>query len=74
NQLLNDTVRLRQSSMNRAQAIAEFTLYDDDPLGVSRELDELLAVSPEDIRTATAEYINTENRALLDVVPAAHKG
>jgi predicted Zn-dependent peptidase len=73
NQLLNDTVRMRQSSMNRAQAVAEFTLYDGDPQGANRELDELLAISPDDIRKAVDEYLNTENRALLDVVPAAHK-
>lgn len=70
NQLLNDTVRMRQSSMNRAQAIAEFTLYDGDPTGVNRELEELLAITPDEIRSAVAEYLETENRALLDVVPA----
>src|SRR3954447_5399 len=31
NQLINDAVRMRQSSMSRAQAIAEFTLYDGEP-------------------------------------------
>ena len=31
NQLLNDSVRLRQSSMARAQQIAEYALYDGDP-------------------------------------------
>lgn len=72
NQLLNDTVRMRQSSMNRAQAIAEFTLYDGEPNGVNTELDELLAISPDQIRQSVAEFLNTDNRALLDVVPAGH--
>ena len=31
NQLVNDAVRMRQSSMSRAQQIAEFALYDGDP-------------------------------------------
>ncbi|HEV7701166.1 MAG TPA: pitrilysin family protein [Pyrinomonadaceae bacterium] len=70
NQLVNDAVRLRQSSMARAQAIAEFALYDGDPTLVNRELEELLAVKPEHIRNAVGTYLNTENRALLDVVPA----
>ncbi len=70
NQLLNDTVRQRQSSMSRAQQIAEFALYDGDPTLINTELDELLSVTAEQIRMAAAHYLNTDNRALLDVVPA----
>lgn len=68
NQLINDTIRVRQSSMARAQQIAEYTLYDGRPEIANSELDELLAISGEQIRNAVAEYLNTENRALLDVV------
>ncbi|HSI89051.1 MAG TPA: pitrilysin family protein [Pyrinomonadaceae bacterium] len=71
NQLINDTVRVRQSSMNRAQQIAEFALYDGDPDLVNSELDELLAIRPEQIRKVVSEYLDTDNRVLLDVVPAA---
>ncbi|MFL6375607.1 MAG: M16 family metallopeptidase, partial [Pyrinomonadaceae bacterium] len=70
NQLINDAVRMRQSSMSRAQAIAEFALYDGDPDLANHELEELLAVTPEQIRHAVGTFLNTENRALLDVVPA----
>ncbi|MEP7075551.1 MAG: pitrilysin family protein [Acidobacteriota bacterium] len=70
NQLINDSVRMRQSSMSRAQHIAEFALYDGDPTIVNTELDELLQISPDQIRSAVDHYLNTENRALLDVVPA----
>jgi len=70
NQLVNDTVRMRQSSLSRAQQIAEFTLYDGDPLLVNSELGELLAVKADQVRLAAAHYLNTDNRALLDVVPA----
>jgi len=69
NQLLNDVIRMRQSSMARAQHIAEFTLYDGNPELVNSELDELLKITPEQIKTAVTEFLNTENRALLDVVP-----
>jgi predicted Zn-dependent peptidase len=69
NQLLNDVVRMRQSSMTRAQHIAEFTLYDGNPELVNSELDELLQITPDQIKAVVAEYLNTENRALLDVVP-----
>jgi zinc protease len=70
NQLVNDAVRMRQSAMNRAQTIAEYTLYDGEPELVNSELEELLAVTPDQIRRTAAEYLNTENRSLLDVVPA----
>ncbi len=70
NQLINDAVRMRQSSMTRAQAIAEFALYDGDAHLINTELEELLAVTAEQIRYAVGTYLNTENRALLDVVPA----
>lgn len=68
NQLINDTVRVRQSSMARAQQLAEHALYDGDPELINSELDELLAVSADQIREAVAKYLDTENRALLDVV------
>ncbi len=70
NQLVNDAVRMRQSSMSRAQSIAEFALYDGDPTLINSDLDELLAVTAEQIRHAVGVYLNTDNRALLDVVPA----
>ncbi len=72
NQLVNDSVRMRQSSMSRAQQIAEFALYDGDPTLINSQLEELLAVTGDQIRHAVGVYLNTENRALLDVVPAAN--
>ncbi|HEX6125574.1 MAG TPA: pitrilysin family protein [Pyrinomonadaceae bacterium] len=70
NQLINDAVRMRQSSMSRAQHIAEYALYDGDPSLINAELDDLLSVTPEQIRNAVQNYLNTDNRALLDIVPA----
>ena len=56
--------------MSRAQQLAEYALYDGDPTLINTELDELLSVTAEQIRMAAAHYLNTDNRALLDVVPA----
>jgi len=70
NNLLNDTVRSRQSSLSRAQSIAEFTLYDGNPELVNAELDELLKITPAQIKEAVNKHLNTENRVLLDIVPA----
>ncbi len=68
NQLINDTVRVHQSSMARAQQIAEFALYDGRPELINTELDELLAIDAGQIRDAVAKFLDTENRTLLDVV------
>ncbi len=71
NSLCNDAVRGRQSTMYRAQRLAEFALYDSDPRLVDSELDHYLNVTPEDIRSAVARHVDVENRVVLDIVPAA---
>ena len=74
NNLINDEVRARQSSLSRAMQIAEYTLYDNDPTLINSELDTLLNITPEQIKTAVNKYLNTENRTLLDIVPAGKGG
>ncbi len=74
NNLLNDSVRSRQSSLFRAQQIAEYALYDNDPTLFNTELDRYLNVSAEQILDATARYLNTDNRVVLDIVPAQAAG
>ena len=71
NSLCNDFVRGRQSTMYRAQRLAEFALYDSDPRLIDSELDHYLSITAEDIRDAVARYVNVENRVVLDIVPAA---
>jgi zinc protease len=71
NSLSNDAVRGRQSTMYRAQRLAEFALYDSNPRLVDAELDHYLSVSAEDIRAAVARYLDVENRVVLDIVPSA---
>jgi zinc protease len=71
NQLINDEIRQRQSSISRAKQIAEYALYDDDPELVNTELENYLQVTAEEIKSAVHKYLNTENRSELDVVPAA---
>ena len=71
NQLINDAVRMRQSSMSRAQQIAEYALYDSDATLINSDLDDLLAVTPQQIRSSVDKFLNTDNRALLEIVPAS---
>ena len=71
NQLINSAVRSRQSSLSRAQAIAEYALYDGDPTLINSDLETKLKITPDQIKAAVNKYLNTDNRTLLDVVPAA---
>jgi predicted Zn-dependent peptidase len=69
NSLCNDAVRGRQSSMYRAQRLAEFALYDSDPRLIDSELDHYLSITASDIQDAVARYIDVDNRVVLDIVP-----
>ena len=70
NNLFNAAVRSRQSSLFRAQQLAEFALYDDDPELFNTDLQNYLDVTADQIRAAVKSYLDTENRVLLDIVPA----
>ena len=70
NSLCNDAVRGRQSTMYRAQRIAEFALYDSDPRLVDSELDHYLGVTAGAIKEAAARYLDVPERVVLDIVPA----
>lgn len=70
NSLCNDAVRGRQSTMYRAQRLAEFALYDSDPTLFDSELDHYLAITSDDIRNALTRYVDIENRVVLDIVPS----
>ncbi len=71
NNLFNAAVRSRQSSLFRAQQIAECTLYDNDPELFNTDLQNYLDVTATQIREAVAQYLDTDNRVLLEIVPAA---
>lgn len=71
NSLCNDVVRGRQSTMYRAQRLAEYALYDNDPTLFDSELDHYLAITPEQIRSAVERFLDIDNRVVLDIVPAA---
>jgi predicted Zn-dependent peptidase len=70
NSLANDVVRGRQSTMYRAQRLAEYALYDGDPTLFDSEIDHYLAITPEQIRSAVERYLDVDNRVVLDIAPA----
>ena len=70
NNLFNGAARSRQSSLFRAQQLAEFALYDGDPELFNSDLQNYLNVTAAQIRDAIGRCLNTDNRVLLDILPA----
>jgi predicted Zn-dependent peptidase len=70
NNLFSGAVRSRQSSLYRSQQLAEFALYDGDPELFNTDLQNYLDVTSAQIRDAVAQSLDTDNRVLLDIVPA----
>jgi len=70
NNLFLASVRSRQSSLYRAQQLAEFALYDNDPELFNTDLQTYLDVTAAQIRDSVAQYLDTDDRVLLDIVPA----
>jgi predicted Zn-dependent peptidase len=70
NNLFNSAVRSRQSSLFRAQQLAEFTLYDNDPELFNSDLANYLKITAAEIRDAVLNYLDTDNRVLLEIQPA----
>jgi zinc protease len=70
NGLRNDAVRERQSSMTRAQRLAEYALYDGDPNLFNTEFERYMSVTATQIKETAARYLDTANLSLLEIVPA----
>jgi len=70
NNLFNGAVRSRQASLFRAEQLAEFALYDGDPELFNTDLHNYLEVTADQIRDVLARHLDTDNRVLLDIVPA----
>ena len=70
NSLFNGAVRSRQASLFRAEQLAEFALYDGDPELFNTDLNNYLNVTAGQIRDVLARHLDTDNRVLLDIVPA----
>ena len=72
NSLCNDAVRGRQSTMYRAQRLAEYALYDGDPhLLILNSSHYLSHHRGSKSRSAVESFLDVENRVVLDIVPAA---
>jgi hypothetical protein len=57
--------------MYRAQRIAEYALYDNDPQLFDSELSIYLAITAAEIKDAVREFLDVGNHVVLDIVPGA---
>ena len=60
-----DVLQAFASTQERADFISQYTLLHDDPTYVNTHLDELLAVTPEQIQQAAARYLQPQNAATV---------
>jgi predicted Zn-dependent peptidase len=61
-----------QTALGRAMALAEFTMFDGDPLLINTEIDRYLAVTEKQIKDVAARHFGTTNRSVL-FIRAANK-
>jgi zinc protease len=58
-----------QGSLNRAKALAQYTLADGSPQLINSELDRMLAVTPAEVQAAARKYLTPDQRSVLEIVP-----
>ena len=58
----------------RANLLASFALFDDDPGKINRMEDEFRKVTPELIQKTAREYLRSTNRTILTITPKAKEG
>jgi predicted Zn-dependent peptidase len=60
-----------QFGFGRADLLASFALFDDDPSRINRIEAEFAAVTPELIQQTAQEYLRPTNRTILTIEPGA---
>jgi predicted Zn-dependent peptidase len=58
----------------RANLLAAFALFDDDPSKINQILDRMSEVTPERIRSVAQEYLRPSNRTVVFLEPGAAEG
>ena len=59
-----------QSTLTRATLLAQYEMFDGKPELITSELDNFLAVTPEQMQAAAKKYLVPERRVVLEIVPA----
>jgi len=59
-----------QSTQTRAQLLAQYELFDGKPELLNSEMDQYMAVTPQQIQAAAKTYLVKQKQSVLDIVPA----
>jgi predicted Zn-dependent peptidase len=62
------------TQFGRADLLASFALFDDDPARINRLETEIARVTPELIQRTAREYLRSTNRTILTLTPGAASG
>ncbi|HKV38452.1 MAG TPA: hypothetical protein VJX67_04500, partial [Blastocatellia bacterium] len=65
-----DELSSLQTALGRAESLAAFTLFDDDPSLVNTEIDRYMDVTADQIKRAAQEYFGAGNRSVLYIRPS----
>jgi zinc protease len=69
-QLRASRVRSLQSTLTRAQTLAQYALADGKPELINTEMDAMLAVTPEQVQATAKKLLTPEKRSVLVIQPA----
>lgn len=64
-------VAIRESTLSRAQSLADNAANYDDPNRINTATDKTMAVTSADIERVTKAYLRNDNRIVMQVLPAA---
>ncbi|MFO0756760.1 MAG: pitrilysin family protein [Byssovorax sp.] len=62
-----------QSNLSRARRLGEYEVYFGDARQLNAELPRYLAVTKEDIKRVTAQYLSPTRRTIVETLPAKHE-
>ena len=59
-----------QSSLTRAQALAQYEIADGNPSLINHDMDSVMAVTADQVQAAAKKYLTPDKRAVLEIQPA----
>jgi zinc protease len=65
-----EEIQSRQSSLQTAVRLGEFTVFFNDPELINTYYEKILGVTPEQIKKVAAQYLVPSERAVVITVPA----
>jgi zinc protease len=66
-----NAVGLRESSLGRAQTLADNAVLYDDPNRINTQIDKMMAVTAADVQRVAKQYLQTTNRIVVHTTPGS---